>query len=673
LELSNHIYFYHNTLCAEAGWLQEEGIITLTNYTSLVKRGWLIRIRRAAPNSPALVDYNSIPDRFKEIIKERYGDPTESVKPSQFKDYITLDAEASTYYSRYRLPDGRALPPETQTEYINNASILNSIHTLVTRRTTKRRSLGASKVNIWDAIAEQVEIIRSDYKHTLPGNTRRLRDKYKQYKTDGYDSLIHKGFGNDNRRLVNEQIEALFMAIAAMPNKPFSSTVYDEYIKFMTGQIDIVDLNTGELFNRENFYDENNNPILVSESTVWNYLSNPKNKAAVSKVRSSSLEYNSTHRPHHLRHAPYYSMSKVSLDDRDLPRKLKDGTRVKAYYAYDVASRTCIGVAYNRYKTTELFIDCLRNMFRFLNNNGIGLPMEVEVEHHIVNQFKDDLFKADVVFPFVRWCNPGNSQEKRAEHLNREKKYGFEKRYQDGIGRFYSKLEANRPKVDKISDASNDNYNDKTYSFDQLVADDLEVIRNFNFSQHPDRELYPGMSRMEVLINNQNPDVREINQAQLAFFIGEKTSTSIRRSKFMKVQYAWYKLPSPELIGKLAPNNLTVDAYYIPDDDGTIDKLYIYQNNNFICEAEKEVSYNEATAEQTETDRNAFTEQSKYVASYDKMIKDHKPKKVAIIERTEIETPEVVDVIETELPDSNSDFDFDYDADYYAQLGRETL
>ena len=36
---------------------------------------------------------------------------------------------------------------------------------------------------------------------------------------------------------------------------------------------------------------------------------------------------------------------------------MKDGNRVKAYYAYDVVSGAVVGYAYNRYKTTELFLD----------------------------------------------------------------------------------------------------------------------------------------------------------------------------------------------------------------------------------------------------------------------------------------------------------------------------
>ena len=134
---------------------------------------------------------------------------------------------------------------------------------------------------------------------------------------------------------------------------------------------------------------------------------------------------------------------------------MADGNRVKAYYAYDVASGCVVGYAYNRLKTADLFIDCVRNMFRLIDHQGWNCPAEVEVEHHLVNNFADGLIRAGVVFPFVRWCNPGNSQEKRAEHFNRVKKYGVEKRSQVGIGRWYARLEANRPKEEKVYDEFN--------------------------------------------------------------------------------------------------------------------------------------------------------------------------------------------------------------------------
>ena len=201
------------------------------------------------------------------------------------------------------------------------------------------------------------------------------------------------------------------------------------------------------------------------------------------------------------RHAPVYGLSKISLDDRDLPRKLVTGERVKAYYAYDVASGCLIGASYSIRKDIPLFINCIREMFRFIDSRGWGMPLEMEVEHHLVSNFKDDLFKAGLVFPFVRWCAPSNSQEKHAEQLNRQKKYGYEKRYQDGIGRWYLKNEANVTGGERVYDDAENKYivKERTYSYDQLVADDIQSIQAYNNGLHRDQKLYKGLTRMQLM------------------------------------------------------------------------------------------------------------------------------------------------------------------------------
>lgn len=116
---------------------------------------------------------------------------------------------------------------------------------------------------------------------------------------------------------------------------------------------------------------------------------------------------------------PEFSFSKISFDDRDLPRKLKDTkARPKAYYAYDVASQCVVGFAYNRNKNVDLVVDMFRSMFRLIDRKGWGCPAQVEVENHLMSQWKDSFLKAGVMFPFVRFCAPQNSQEKYAEPMN---------------------------------------------------------------------------------------------------------------------------------------------------------------------------------------------------------------------------------------------------------------
>jgi len=481
---------------------------------------------------------------------------------------------------------------------------------------------------------------------------------------------------------VDDDLERLILSIYCMTNKPYSTWVQEDYLLFIAGVKDIVDMETGEFFNREDFKNEKDDSyISVSAATCWNYINNPKNRVIVDRLRATSHNFLSKVRPHMHRHAPMYALSKISLDDRDLPRKLASGDRVKAYYAYDVASGCLIGASYSLKKDIPLFIDCIREMFRFIDSRSWGMPLEMEVEHHLVNNFKDDLFKAGVVFPFVRWCAPSNSQEKHAEQLNRQKKYGYEKRYQDGIGRWYLKDEANVTGGERVYDDATNKYivKERSYSYDQLVADDLKSIVDYNNGLHRDQKLYKGLTHMQVMEQNINPNLADINRPLLVRYIGNCTTTSIQRNMYCQVQYNDYMLPTPEILSKLAPNNYTVQAYYMPmnaQGEQKIDSLYLYQNDDYICEAKQIAKFNTSLAERTQVDIDAFTEQAKYIAKFDKMVKDGKNKlaKVVLYENTErleeIEVEVAAMVIEEPkqeiIPET-------YDENYQAALALNSL
>lgn len=65
-----------------------------------------------------------------------------------------------------------------------------------------------------------------------------------------------------------------------------------------------------------------------------------------------------------------------------------------------------------------------------------------------------------------------------------------------------------------------------------------------------------------------------MDKALLYRFIGEEVRTSIRRSKYCRVHYEDLRCP-PELIGRLAPNDYTVEAYYLPDEQGNPGGVYL--------------------------------------------------------------------------------------------------
>ena len=633
-------------------------IMSVPNYKQLKARGQINVVRDGGGlGNYVLVEVATLPVRFRERIQEKYGEMKVDILRDWFAQHYVMDAKARAFYTRFRFDNGEALPPEHINEYTVNASVLQAVIALLNDTKILRKAMQGGGVN-WSEMAGAISYYQAEFGHTLPLSTNRFKARVNEFRESGYECLISKKFQNQNKRKVTYTIERLVLSLAAQEQRPYATVVMEMYNQFLCGELEVTDLETGEIYNPEEFIDKKGNPIVLSEGTIANILNDHKNKALLSKVHDSSWDFNNRYRPYHLRKVATFAGSKISLDDRDLPRPMHNGQRVKAYYAYDVASGAVVGYAYSRLKTKELFIDCMRNMFQTLDRNGLYMPAELEVEHHLVSNFADGLMNAGTVFPLIRWCNPGNSREKRAEHFNRTKKYSVEKRLQTNIGRWYAKLEANRPKEEKVYDELNNTYKVRTYSYEELVADDIRAIQEYNSQLHPNNKKYPGMTRWDVFCQTQNPDLAAWDRHVLYRYIGECTETSIRQNMYCTVQYQQFRLPSPDVIEKLAPRNNKVLAYYLPDIDGNISEVYIYQNDKFIATCALLERYNEATAEQTDADREAYIEQSKYVAQFDSMMRQGKIQKVAVVSKKDAQEMAQMEVKPVVIPIEQDDEDY---------------
>ena len=615
--------YYGNRLCISARELVDGGVMTQSNYKQMANRGRFDVVRPGKGlGCYALVAVDSLPESYREKVKELFPGGDKVRLAGWVRSNYEVDPLANAFfYSKEQV--GFELPPEKIKEYVTNASVLNCCIRLYERASTSQKLMGG-KYN-WEMMAAAIESLRDQFGHTLPTSTLRFRKKVAEYKREGYACLISGKFGNQSARKVDHKTERLILGIAVLPNKPYNSSVWEMYNSFVCGELEVYDPETGELFNPDDFTDKNGEPLVLSEATISNYLNKPKNRVLIEHALMSFTTFMHEQMPHVHRHAPEFSFSKISFDDRDLPRKLKDTkARPKAYYAYDVTSQCVVGFAYNRKKNVDLVVDCFLSMFRLIERRGWGCPAQVEVENHLMSQWRDSFLKAGVLFPFVRFCAPMNSQEKYAEPLNGAKKRSIEHKNHLGIGRFYAKNRAYRTESKKVFDALNDTYEDKQYySWDELIADDMRDVLEFNNSPHPNQKKYPGMTRWEVLEANMNPTLQPIDKSVLARFIGEHVKTSIRRNSYCRVSYADWWLSGTEVIEKLAPNNWEVDAYYLTTEDGKITDVYIYQNDMLIDKLQNVGTFNTADAEQTDEDRAIFVEQQKKIAGFNGYIKNN--------------------------------------------------
>ncbi len=621
-----HLYYHQYSDSPGKGDIIKENYVPYGTYCSQRDRGSLEIMRQGkGEGNYALIKLSSIPPKYREKIKKDYPEPERMAVEKPFIDRIEKDARAFEFFAGYRYPDGSGIPTnrvDNITLYGNNASILNAIGKELQAHIAERRKAGKGPLKTvffenMAAIMRESLQLPVMYPHNLPLNGRRLQQKFEDYLNNSYKCLIKAYKGNDNSVKINAKILKLLAFIASLDTRPYNTKVVEYYLEFMRGERSLYDEKTGEIFDPKDYLDKDGSIVEFTEDAVWYRLNNPGMQVKIDKNRYGYKDFNDIHRPHRHRHSPNYSFSKISLDDRDLI--WKDRTtkkRIKAYYAYDVASGCRVGSAYSEEKNEELFLDCLRDMFVFIDRNGFGIPLEVEVENHLVNKFFDDLTR---MFPILTICAPGNSQEKRAEHFNRAAKYSIEKNNHPGVGRWWLKSKYNRISVDKVDDKFKQTMKDR----DRLIIDDIQDTLEYNNQLHPNQKKYPKMTRMQVLIENLNPGLAILNKALVYRYIGYETKeVEIHRNQWVNVQYEKYMLPNPRVLNHLAPNNRTVDAYWMPDSEGSISEVYLYQNGEYICTCEKLIEYNEAKAERTEQDVAAKLKQDKYVAMFDKLAKE---------------------------------------------------
>lgn len=659
--------YYGNRLCISMRDLVDGGIMTEPNYKQLASRGRFDVVRKGrGQGCYALVAVDSLPQRYKDKVEEVYPGGAQARLEGWIKSNYEVDQQAvAFFFSKEKC--GVALPREKAQEYITNASVLNTCIKLYERAATAQKLFGGKYD--WSMMAAAIEVLRKHFGHTLPASILRFRKKVNDYKSNGYPCLISGKFGNQSARKVDHKTERLIIGIAVLPHKPWNTNVLELYNSFVTGELDVYDPDSGELFNPDDFTDKNGEPMVLSEATITNYLNKPKNKVLIDSALLSYTAFSHEVAPHVHRHHGEFSLSKVSFDDRDLPRKLKDTRlRPKAYYAYDVTSGCCIGRAYNRTKNIDLVVEMFRDMFRLLDRQGWGCPAEVEVENHLMSQWRDSFLRAGVMFPYVRFCAPMNSKEKYAESANGVKKRTVEHRNHIGIGRFYAKRRQYRTESIKVFDEFNNTYVEKEYyTWDELIADDMRDIYEYNHALHPNQKKYKGMTRWDVLVANINPALQPLDKATIARYVGEKVSTTIRRNSYCRVAGADWWLSKTEAIELLAPNDYKVEAYYLTDDDGKITDMFIYQGDMYIDRLDNVGTFNTARAEQTEEDERIFTEQRKKISHFEKYVKDNAIRRVGVIERvTQPQTIEMEEVVVPE-PETRETQEYGLSEDYAAR------
>lgn len=535
-------YEYHkDVLSIPARLLYDElGLISFRNYLAHASRGKLRRTKegRGAGNE-AFVAFDSLPDDFKEVVQEAIG-PAPKAKFIIFEDYIHEDGKARKFYEDFTTDTNDPLPEDVKKKYQAEAEIFNAITAILATTMSKRRALG-TKVKAWAKITEIVKTLpKHKYPHTLPSNERRLRDKYNRYVQEGYQSLVHSGYGSKNAERLND--EGKSWVLARWSDRIKKCTNYAQLLREYNEMAVVLNWKT-----------------VTSEQTLINFLTDPKIEPLWHGFRYGSLKSKEKHMYQHTTKLPsmrdslwYSDGTKLNYyyQYRDKDGKFKIGT-VKVYEVFDTYSEVFLGYHISDSEDFEAQYYAFKMALQISGHK----PFEIKFDNQGGTKKLEARSFLSKISKITRNTAPYNGKSKTIENAFGRFQQQFLK--QDW---FFTGQNIQAKKAESKVNMENITANKHSLpTLEEVKEVYAQRRKEWNESKHPKSD----KSRLEVYLDSQNPATPEVHiwdMMDLFWIKHEKPVTCTPYGIKFRKNNAEY-------------NYMVYDADRLPDIDWLVDNI----------------------------------------------------------------------------------------------------
>ena len=500
---------YNNILCVDLSELtrSDDGpaVMSRDAYHHLQQRSRINVVRRGGGlETGALIEYATLPDRFKARYIEKYGDP--ELRNIEEKMEFRMDTKAREFF----FGDSLALPTNIAERYTVNASALRMLSGMKARMVDSHHVGGSGRGVFWDAIMEESERLRRICGHTLP-RSERLREVLRRFETEGYGSLISGKLGNSNGRTITEEMGRLIIALKRSKDPVYSNEA-------IRRKVNAVAMEKGW-------------KQIRSKGTIENYLSGnvalwKDTEVGTTKAKMMLNRMHSTILPTVPNARWEGDGTKVNLYYRTYVDGKEKMATFWVYEFIDVASEVMLGRAFGQGEDFRMFYDGFRNA---VENVGV-FPYELVNDNQssaTTRQVKEWLSRCVQV---PRTSAPHNGPSKAIESVfGRFQTEVLSKHWNSTGQNVTSKKDSSRPDIDftERNVASLPNYQ-------ECVAMYEADVQAWNNSLHPDQARYQGMTRMDVFRSSSCPDCAALSDASRkdAFWITSQKSVRYTNNGF---------------------------------------------------------------------------------------------------------------------------------------------
>lgn len=435
----------------------------------------------------ALYIYSSFPEKYKQRWVERNGDPEEQMHKEMIRSKVQKDEDAEKFFESYRYDkngENVPLPDIVQTEYVRNASVLNTLLHDLNRLTSSTNKLNGGRRNLWEILISTCELLREEYGHTLPGSVGRLKALMTKYRPNNYVVLISGKYGNKNTLKIDEEAGRFLIAL-----KRCRVPVY-------------TDMQIFEEYNR------------VAPDKKWKLLKSPRSlREWLNSPRIEPLWYDAVYGEMKA-HQRYGRKHKTELPSRRDSLWYGDGTKLNLYYkdengnvrttqvyeVIDAYSEVFLGFHISDHEDYEAQYHAYRMALQVSGHKPYELVHDNQGGHKKLERVSDGLLGK--ISHIHRPTAPYSGQSKTIESVfGRFQSQVLHKDWRFTGGNITDKKDSSRPNIEFIEANK-----DQLYTLVELKEKYVQARQEWCEMKHPST----GIPRIEMYNTSVNEDTEVV-------------------------------------------------------------------------------------------------------------------------------------------------------------------
>lgn len=491
------------------GDVDGEPIMTKACYDKLVGRKIVDRVGRACFGKPILIEYATLPEKYRKKFEAKYGDPVRILSDDHIS--IVMNEDARDYFSKATYPNGERLTDRQIDEYTLNASVLDALLDEVERQKSARRASGRRKAINWEGIAGICEQMKKEFGHTLEGNKdesldRYIQNKLRQYVDKGFESLISMNMCKRKAQRITEEGGRFIVALRRSRVKVYSlSDILREY-----------NLKA----------EEKGWKPLSSRSTIKKYLDRPEVQpkwyGAVYGELAAKQKFDRKHitAMPTMRDALWYGDgTKINLYYRGRNRKGQPAMcTISVYEVIDAYSEMFLGYCISPVENFE----AQRKAFRMAVERAGCRPYEIVTDNQGGQNKKEAKLFMSKICHISRKAQSHNPQSKSIEQVfGRFQMQVLKEKWFCTGQNITATSKDSRPNMEFI-----EANNDKLYTFEEMCEVYAECRERWNDMPHP----RTGKSRRETYYASQNPQAPALSEYSYMDMFWEQTEATFTSS-----------------------------------------------------------------------------------------------------------------------------------------------